>query len=65
MTPTPAPRRHTHPRSCWWCAHFQERHGTDAVCAHPAYRVPTPWKEAIQAGQPCGGENAPLWKARP
>jgi len=60
---TVPPRRHTHARACFWCRHFSERGGQSA-CTHPAYGVPTPWREAIRDGQPCGGANAPLWVAR-
>lgn len=51
-------------RACYACVHYQIR-GTDAYCCHPRYRVPTRWLTAIERGQPCGEDNAPLWEARP
>ncbi|AUB85157.1 hypothetical protein [Candidatus Thiodictyon syntrophicum] len=56
----------TERRAYWECWHFEFRDsGTRSVCRHPAYKVPTPWVLAILRGEPCGGDNAPLWAARP
>lgn len=53
-------------RPCWECLHFEFRGGgAESVCRHPAYKVPTRWVIAIQRGQPCGADNAPLWEPRP
>lgn len=53
-------------RACCACRWFRHdaRFKSGASCSHPAYRVPTDWGEAIQRGQPCGGDNAPLWDGR-
>lgn len=57
-----APTLPTGVRACWRCRHYRLRERR-AWCVHPAYRVATPWLEAIERGQPCGGDHAPLFEA--
>ena len=60
MTATPQSRACA---ACRWLRH-DNRFPSRAACTHPAYRIPTDWRAAIERGQPCGGDTAPLWEAR-